>query len=135
MTVTPSLTLPVLVAVAGGGAIGSTLRFGATYALRGISSTTGWPVGTLAVNIAGSMVLGWFLARSTGGASVANDATRAFVAAGVLGGFTTFSAFSGEVLAYLNAAQFGRASLYAIASVGLSVGAAALGFALARGAA
>lgn len=51
---------------------------------------------------------------------------------GVLGGFTTFSAFAFETLSLMQSGQYGKAALYVASSVALAVGAAALGVGLAR---
>jgi CrcB protein len=123
----PLLRVVALVFVGGG--VGSVLRFAVSEGVHRTLATPTIPWGTLTVNVLGSLVLGWFLARTTG---VGSDATRAFVAVGVLGGFTTFSAFSGEVLAFLYSSQYARAFAYAAMSVTLAVAAALLGFTLAR---
>lgn len=85
-----------LILVAVGGAIGASLRhLGNLAALRLLGP--GFPWGTMAINIAGSLAMGIFievLARRFGGAS---NELRLFVATGILGGFTTFSAFSLDV--------------------------------------
>jgi len=81
-----------LVLVAIGGAIGASLRHLVNLgALRLVGATFPW--GTMAINIAGSFAMGMFielLARRFG----ASNEVRLFVATGILGGFTTFSAFS-----------------------------------------
>jgi CrcB protein len=133
MTAAQPVTLPLIAAVAAGGALGSTLRFGVAQAMRGLSSASAWPVGTLAVNVIGSAVLGWVLARSLDVSSpFASQSARAFVVVGVLGGFTTFSAFSAEVLAFLHQSQMGRAATYATVSVVLAVAATSIGYSIAR---
>jgi CrcB protein len=133
MTSAQPVTLPLIAAVAAGGAIGSTLRFGVSHAMRGLTNSSGWPVATLTVNVLGSLVLGWVLARAIDPSSgLSSPSARAFVVVGLLGGFTTFSAFSGEVLALLQSSQIGRASAYAIVSVGLAVAATLLGYTIAR---
>ena len=123
----------MIAAVAAGGAFGSTLRLGVSHAMRGLTSSDGWPFATLTVNVLGSLVLGWVLSRSLdAGSAFASPSTRAFVVVGLLGGFTTFSAFSAEVLAFLQASQVGRASAYAVASVVLAVAATMIGYSIAR---
>ncbi|MEO6247981.1 MAG: CrcB family protein [Sphingomicrobium sp.] len=92
----------------------------------------GWaaPLATLAVNIAGclamGLIAGWLVGR--GGAS---EPWRLFVMTGVLGGFTTFSAFGLDALTLYRASP-GLAAAYVAASLFLSLGAVALGFALLR---
>ena len=110
----------MLVAVAG--AAGVLARYGFTQALG--SSVAPWSV--LVVNVAGSFAIG--LLAGAG----ASDDTRLVVGVGFLGGFTTFSTFSLDVFADLDAGRPGRAVAYIVLSVGLGVGAAALGWVLAR---
>ena len=135
MPPTFAFSVSTVLAVALGGAIGSTLRFGTSELVRRAPTCSGWPWATLAVNIVGSLLLGslllgWFL-RWSASAETA-PAIRAFVAVGICGGFTTFSAFAAENFAFLEAGQPGRALLHASISVTLSVGAVYLGYLLAR---
>jgi CrcB protein len=80
----------------------------------------------MAINVAGSFALGVLA-----GAGASEDA-RAVAGIGFLGGFTTFSTFSLDVFADLEAGRPGRALGYVVLSVGLGVAAAAAGWALAR---
>lgn len=116
--------------VALGGAIGSALRFGVSELFRRAPALAGLPWATLVVNVAGSLLIGWFLRWSA--AAETTPQLRAFVAIGICGGFTTFSAFAAENLAMLQAGHPFRAALHAAASVALSVGAVFVGYALAR---
>lgn len=114
--------------VALGGAIGACLRFGAgQFLVR--EGQTGLPVAILAVNVLGSFLMGlfvmWSLQRGHG-------ALNLFVMTGILGGFTTFSAFSLEAFTLLERGQLALAGAYVALSVGLSIGALALGVVLAR---
>ena len=99
-----------------GGAGGAMLRF----ALGRMLPTGGWPVGTFAVNVVGGfamgLLVGWLAARSSGG-----EALRLLLGVGVLGGFTTFSAFSLDIVLMLERGDFGPAIVYALASVLLSL--------------
>jgi len=108
-----------LVQVAVGGAIGSVLRF-LTMAM------VGPPLATLAVNIAGSFVIGVAFVSLSARLSP-------LVMTGILGGFTTFSAFSLDALKLWDAGQALHATAYVLASVVLSLAAVAIGAALARG--
>ncbi|MDH5234029.1 MAG: fluoride efflux transporter CrcB, partial [Gemmatimonadota bacterium] len=110
---------------------GSALRFCVGEAVRRVPSLASYPWATLAVNVLGSLVLGWFLRWST--AAETTPQARAFVAIGLCGGFTTFSTFATENLAFLEAGQPGRAAAHALASVVLSVGAVYVGYTMARG--
>ena len=113
-----------------GGGAGAVLRHGVNgVALRWFGP--GLPVGTLAVNVIGSLamglLIGW-LAREGGMAG-----TRLLLATGLLGGFTTFSAFSLDVANLWGRGEAGLALGYVAASVGLSIAAVFAGLALMRG--
>jgi CrcB protein len=115
--------------VALGGAIGAALRY-----LTNVGATRlfgfGFPYGTLAVNIIGSAamgVLGVVLAHK-GGTRFAP-----FLITGVLGGFTTFSAFSLDTVTLMERGAYGTAMLYVGLSVAGAVGALMLGMVVTRG--
>jgi fluoride exporter len=74
-----------------------------------------FPFGTLAVNVIGCFLIGFVYSLSERG-NVTME-WRLFLATGVLGGFTTFSAFSNETIAMLRDTQYWHASLYVISSV------------------
>jgi fluoride exporter len=84
---------PLLVAL--GGAVGSVLRYLASGFGQSLFRSASFPVGTLLVNLVGCLLIGAGseLAESRGAFS---DTSRALLFVGVLGGFTTFSAFSNE---------------------------------------
>jgi CrcB protein len=86
---------------------------------------TGFPWGTLAVNVLGSLAIGVL-----GGVGVQGE-MRLLLVTGLLGGFTTFSAFSLETGALAERSP-GLAALYVAASLGLGLAAFALGWGLAR---
>lgn len=114
-----------LLAIAAGGATGAVLRFWASNAVHGALGR-GFPYGTLFVNVAGSLAMGflyfWLMERS-----MAQPATRGFLLIGLLGAFTTFSTFSIETLNLIEAGDWSKALVNAAASVVLCTGAAALG--------
>ncbi len=117
--------------VALGGAIGASLRHGVgLVAVRHLP--LGWPWGTSFVNIAGSLAMGllagWLALKAEG----ASQEARLFLATGVLGGFTTFSAFSLEVANMLRSGETLKAGLYAGVSVLFSVLALFIGLWMAR---
>jgi fluoride exporter len=120
-----------LVLVAVGGAIGASLRhLGNLASLRLLGP--GFPWGTMAINIVGSFAMGIFievLARRFGGAS---NELRLFVATGILGGFTTFSAFSLDVAVLWERGAALHALAYVFASVAGAIIALFLGLWLAR---
>lgn len=116
--------------VMAGGAVGAGARHlvgRATLALFG----PGFPVGTLAVNILGGfamgVLVGWLATRASG-----DEALRYLLGVGVLGGFTTFSAFSLDTVLMIERGAIGTAILYVLASVALSIGALMAGLALSR---
>ena len=114
-----------------GGGIGSALRLG-TYRLARLWLPPEFPWGTFSVNVIGGlcagMVTGWLMARPAGGA----DHAALFLMTGVLGGFTTFSAFSVDAVLLFQKGQHGAAILYVMASLILSIAAALLGLWLIR---
>ncbi len=114
---------PVLL-VAAGGALGSVLRY-AVSVLMAASLGPGFPWGTLAVNVLGSTAIGVLAAQGIEGNA------RLFWVTGVLGGFTTFSAFSLEAALLWERAPW-LAALYVAASVGLGLAGFALGWWLGR---
>lgn len=123
--------MPVLLQVALGGAIGASLR----YASGGIAMRllgSGFPYGTMFVNILGSFLMGfaafYMLERMDG--SFGRYAP--FILTGVLGGFTTFSAFSLDAVFLIERSRYGAAVIYMGGSVALAMLALFAGVALAR---
>lgn len=111
--------------MAGGGALGATARF--AVGLAAARWTAAWPAGTLAVNVAGCLAAG----LAVGMLGPSQEALRLFLLPGVLGGFTTFSAFGLETQQLLQKGAWGAAFGYAALSVAAGVGAVALGRVLA----
>ncbi len=116
--------------VALGGALGSVGRYLMGPALQRAFGAT-FPVGTLFVNVLGSLVLGFVMRLAVEGVSLTPEA-RAFVAIGFCGGFTTFSTFTYEAMRLLEDGEGWRAALYISASVLLSLAAAFIGLVAAR---
>jgi CrcB protein len=112
-----------------GAGIGGTLRHAVGAASLRLWGT-GFPIGTLAVNIIGSFLVG-ILAGYGLGRPLAFEA-RIFLVTGVLGGFTTFSAFSLDTLTLIERNEGGAALLYVGGSVLLSLAAVGAGFAIAK---
>ena len=117
--------------VALGGAIGASCRHLVNVlALRLLGP--GFPVGTLSVNVLGGFLMGGlagFLAlRYPGG----GQGLRLFLGTGILGGFTTFSAFSLDAVLLWERGQLAGAAAYVLASVALSVAALLAGLSLAK---
>lgn len=122
------MTISTLAQVALGGAMGATGRY-----LTGVLTLRlfgpGFPVGTLTVNVLGSFAMGVLvvvLARK-GGTHLAP-----LFMTGLLGGFTTFSAFSLDAVTIYERGQVGLAAVYVLASVLLSLAALGLGLMAAR---
>lgn len=95
-------------------------------------STAAFPWWTVAINVLGSLAMGLFIgwmARRDGGTS---DALRFFVATGLLGGFTTFSAFSLDFATLWQRGEVASAITYAALSVIVSLGAVFVGLWVAR---
>ncbi len=119
-----------LIIVIIGGGIGAGFRHLANLAaLRTFGP--GFPWGTMGVNIVGSLAMGLFievLMRRTG----SSNELRLFVATGILGGFTTFSAFSLDFAVLVERGETGQAFGYAAASVLLSIAALFAGLWLGR---
>jgi CrcB protein len=89
----------------------------------------GFPLGTLAVNCAGGLLVGVAMIALQRWPA---ELPRAFLVSGLLGGMTTFSAFSGESLQLLQRDQWPMALLHTGAHVFGALGCAALGYTLAR---
>lgn len=125
-----------LAAAACGGAVGAAGR----YAVGVWAKSTlgaGWPWGTLIVNASGGLIMGVgaaliFGRTATPQAGVDVGLWPALLLTGLLGGFTTFSAFSLETVLLAEVGRPAAAAAYAVCSVLTCVAAAALGLALAR---
>lgn len=119
-----------LLLVAAGGALGAGLRHLTNVAALRLLGP-GFPWGTLTVNIVGCMAMGVFvelLARRFGG----SQELRLFVATGILGGYTTFSAFSLDFAVLWERGALAQAFGYVVASVVLSIAALFVGLWLAK---
>ncbi len=116
--------------VAAGGALGSVLRYlVGLWTLRSFGPSFPW--GTLTVNITGSFLIGVFaeaIARKFG----ASPEMRVFLITGILGGYTTFSAFSLDAIMLVERGQAVTAAIYVGSSVALSAIAVVAGLALMR---
>jgi len=130
-------TSPIMASlnVAVGGAVGAVLRYHVGRVANNLApSGSTFPWGTLAVNIAGSLamgaLIGW-LARGTLSEQSAENA-RLLIGVGILGGFTTFSAFSSELVTMIHRGQAGMAAGYAAASLAAGVAAVLVGLVAAQ---
>ena len=116
--------------VALGGALGASARFLTGVAVLRLTGP-GFPLAVLGVNVVGSFLMGMFVvwAAQRGGTHLSP-----FVMTGVLGGFTTFSAFSLEAVTLFERGEITQAGLYVALSVILSIAGLCLGLWVARGA-
>lgn len=109
-----------------GGGVGSLLRLAVSRAAR-LWLPAEFPWGTLAVNVLGGLavgaIAGWLLARPAGG----SDAVSLFLITGLLGGFTTFSAFSLDTVLLWQRGATAAALIYVAASLLLSLAATVAG--------
>jgi fluoride exporter len=121
---------PALLQVALGGAIGASARYLVGIWMIRMLGHTPFPVAILTINVVGSFLMGVFI-----GAAAHRGLTylSPFVATGLLGGFTTFSAFSLEVMVLWERGETASAALYIGLSVALSILGLAAGLWLARG--
>lgn len=119
-----------LLIVSAGGAIGAGLRYlvNEAFAGRGLHA---FPWATLTVNVVGSLLMGLLIGMFAVRSHLAPE-LRAFLTTGILGGFTTFSAFSMDFAKLVEGGEVGAAATYVVASVALSLVAVFLGLWLAR---
>jgi CrcB protein len=117
-------------AIAVGAAAGGVSRF---YLASAIQQRLGasFPWGTLAINLTGSLLLGFIIRYALATPAVSIE-MRAMLTTGFCGGYTTFSTFSYETAVLLEEGQFGRAAAYSLGSVVLALRGTVLGFLLAR---
>jgi CrcB protein len=112
-----------------GAGIGGLLRLAANR--TGILLSLSFPWSTLFVNVSGSLAIGliagWFALRGQAGQTL-----RLFLTTGVLGGYTTFSAFALDTALLWERGQVLRSALYVLSSVLLSIAGAFLGLAIIR---
>ena len=113
-----------------GGGIGAALRHGVNLVSARLFGTA-FPYATLIENVSGSLVMGLLAAYFAfkGGST---QHWRLFFTTGILGGYTTFSAFSLDTVLLYERGELGLAALYVLASVALSIGGLFAGLALMR---
>ncbi|MBX0333054.1 fluoride efflux transporter CrcB [Pontibacter sp. HSC-14F20] len=106
--------MKILLAIGAGSFIGGVGRYLLSQFIQ-TKNLTQFPVGTLVVNIVGCFLIGLVFGFAAKGNL--SEEWRLFLATGILGGFTTFSAFSLESVYMLQTEQYGQAILYILASV------------------
>lgn len=115
--------------VALGGGLGAAGRYGVSLALP--AKPGEWPWATFSINVLGSLLIGvlagWLSTRGEAG-----EPWRLFLGVGVLGGFTTFSAYSLETLRMVERGEWSMAIMYALGSVLAGLAAVAIGAEVAR---
>lgn len=116
--------------VALGGACGAVLRYLAGLGVMRLIGPQEFPLAIITVNVLGSFLMGAFVVAA---AHKGLTHLSPLVMTGLLGGFTTFSAFSLETANLIERGAIGQAALYVLLSVGLSVGGLFLGLWMARG--
>ncbi len=121
-----------LLLVALGGALGSMARYGVGLGAARLFPASTWPWGTLTVNVVGGLIMGLLVGWLGLKAGAGQETVRVFAAVGLLGGFTTFSAFSLETALMIERREYGLAGAYVLLSVVLAVAALMAGLMLAR---
>ncbi|WP_239016603.1 fluoride efflux transporter FluC [Sphingorhabdus pulchriflava] len=112
-----------------GGALGAAARFGLARAIP--SAQAGWPWPTFVANVLGGLLMGIVAAFVLRNGAVSEN-VRLFAGVGLLGGFTTFSAFSLEMAQMVERSELALAAGYAVASVLIALAALFAGLALGR---
>ncbi|HEU6453489.1 MAG TPA: fluoride efflux transporter CrcB [Gemmatimonadaceae bacterium] len=117
--------------VAIGSALGGVARFLLSAAIQQKAGTV-FPIGTLLVNISGSILLGFLMSYALSTTAISPE-VRGLLTAGFCGGFTTFSTFTYETMLLVEEGELGRAALYVLVSVIVSLIGVYLGITAARG--
>ena len=121
--------------VAIGGGIGAAMRYQTGRAMTqwlGAPIMGAFPFATLAVNAIGSLLMGLLAGWLVRSGADTSEQTRLLLGAGVLGGFTTFSAFSLEMVMLIERGQYLFATLYAVLSFALGITGLMVGLAVMR---
>ncbi len=123
--------MQAILLVGAGGALGSIARYLAgVWTLRTFGS--GWPYGTFAVNVVGGALIGFLAGLLAWKGAGDQERWRLLLQVGVLGGFTTFSAYSLETAAMIERKAYVGALVYIVASTAAALAALAIGRLAAR---
>ena len=120
-----------IILVALGGGLGAAARFAVSSILTPATVSSGFPIATLCVNVCGCLVAGLLIGLSER-FEFLTPSLRLFLFTGILGGFTTFSAFGLETLALIRKDAWGLAASYVVASVCIGLAAVWLGWLVSR---
>lgn len=115
-----------------GGALGAMARYGLGLTAGRLAPGASWPWGTFAANIIGGLLMGLMAGWLALKAGAGQESLRLFAAVGVLGGFTTFSAFSLDAALMIERRELATAFVYVTGSVVLSIAALFVGLMIAR---
>jgi CrcB protein len=122
-----------LILVMVGGGVGAGLRHLLNVAALRLSGAGAWPWSTFASNVLGGLLMGALMGWLTYSGRGADHGLRLLLGVGLLGGFTTFSAFSFEVANMIQRGDIWQSAVYALLSVLLALGAVFAGLAISKG--
>lgn len=118
-----------LIAVAAGGAVGALARYGVSLTASALGVASPWA--TLAVNVVGCLLMGLLAAAVLARPARARDALwRSFLGVGVLGGFTTFSAFAGDAVVLAERGDAVASAVYVVGTLAAGLVALRLGLSI-----
>lgn len=123
--------MAILLYIALGSAVGGVLRYLLGLTIQQ-SAGVDFPLGTLVINITGSLLLGFLYRYALDNPAISTE-VRLMLTVGLCGGYTTFSSFSLESVRLLQDGQIGKALLYVGLSVMLCLVATGVGMAMGRG--
>ena len=118
--------------VAAGGALGAMARYGLGLTVGRFAPGAAWPWATMTANITGGLLMGLLAGWLALKAGAGQESIRLFAAVGLLGGFTTFSAFSLEAALMIERRELATAFVYVAGSVVVSIAALFVGLMVAR---
>jgi fluoride exporter len=116
-----------------GGSVGAGLRHLLNIAALRLSNVGAWPWSTFAANVLGGLLMGALMGWLTFGGRGADHGLRLLLGVGLLGGFTTFSAFTMEMANMIQRGDVWQSAIYALLSVLLALGAVFAGLAISKG--